>query len=82
MSSIDEKIKFLERKLFEQSQSIDELTKNFQKLISINKKSKFSSRLSIYEDSIIQTKGEILHFFFKFVSQFLIYNLNFKYKPL
>ena len=59
MSSIDEKIKFLERKLFEQSQSIDELTKNFQKLISINKKSKFSSRLSIYEDSIIQTNGEI-----------------------
>ena len=59
MSSIDEKIKFLERKLFEQSQSIDELTKNFQKLISINNKSKFSSRLSIYEDSIIQTNGEI-----------------------
>ena len=59
MSSTDEKIKSLERKLFDQSQIIDELTKNFEKLISINKKSKFSSRLSIYEDSIIQTNGEI-----------------------
>ena len=65
MSSTDEKIKSLERKLFDQSQIIDELTKNFEKLISINKKSKFSSRLSIYEDSIIQTNGEInqLNFF-------------------
>ena len=58
MSSTDKKIKFLERKLFDQSQSIDELTRNFDKLFSIGKKSTFSRRQTNFEDRITKNKGE------------------------
>ena len=59
MSSTDKQIKFLERKLFDQSQFIDELTKTFDKFFSTNKKSSFCRRQTIYEDSITQNRGEI-----------------------
>ena len=71
MSSTDEKIKFLERKLFDQSQSIDELTKTFDKLFSTNKNSKFCGRQTNFEYGITQNRGEMVLCFYIFY-----YSLN------
>ena len=76
MLSTDDKIEILERKLFEQSQSIDKLMKIFSKRFSIHKKSKFSRRQTVFEDDITQNKGECLYSF-NFHFQLFIYNLNY-----
>ena len=68
--STDENIKFLEQKLFYQSQSIDELTKTFDKLFSAKKNSKFCGRQTNFEDGITQNKGNI---FLKFKHFFIFY---------
>ena len=60
ISSTDEKIKFLERKLIDQSQFINELTKNFEKLFSTKNNPKFSWRQTNFEDDITKNKGNIL----------------------
>ena len=78
MSSTDEKIKFLERKLFDQSQSIAELTKNFDKLFSTNNNPKFSWRKTNLEDDITQNRGESFLRVYFFLPLF-IYNLNLIY---
>ena len=57
MSITDEKIKFLERKLFDQSQFIDDLTKTFDKLFSTNKNLKFCGTQTNYEYGITQNRG-------------------------
>ena len=75
MSSTDEKIKFLEGKLFHQSQFIDELTIKFDKLFSTNKNLKFCGRHTNCEDAITQIRGEM---FLRFLL-FFIYNLNSNY---
>ena len=65
LSKVDEKIKFLERKLFEHSQLIDELTTDFYKrklLPSKNYKQK--RRQDTFQDCIKRNKGEI---FFNFL---------------
>ena len=65
-----EKIKYLERKLFDQSQAIDEMTKTFDKLFSTNKSSKFCGRQTSYADGITQIRGEIFlqfYFFYRYL---------------
>ena len=56
-ASTDDKFKFLERKLFDESQTIDELTKTFDKLFSTKKNSKFCGKQTNFEDGITQIKG-------------------------
>ena len=75
MLTTDEKIKCLERKLSEQSKSIDELTKHFEKLFSIKNKSKMSRRPSLFEVGITRNKGENVIYFKTFVLNFT-YNFN------
>ena len=58
MLTTDEKIKSLERKLSEQSKSIDELTKTLEKLFSTDNKSTFSRRPTFFEAGITRNKGE------------------------
>ena len=78
MLTTDEKIKCLERKLSEQSKSIDELTKHFEKLFSIKNKSKMSRRPSLFEVGITRNKGENALYFEHFIF-YSTYNLNKKY---
>ena len=59
LSSTDEKIQFLEKKLFDQSKSIDELTKTFEKLFSTNKNPRYSN----LEELITQNKGTVFYVF-------------------
>ena len=73
MSSNDEKIKFLERKLFEQSEFIDQMTKTFDKLFSTNENSKFCGRQTNFEDCITQNRGKMfVCFYFFTISLFTI----------
>ena len=56
-ASTDDKFKFLERKLFDESQTIDELTKTFDKLFSTYKNLKFCGTQTNYEYGITQNRG-------------------------
>ena len=66
LSKVDEKIKFLERKLLQHSQLIDELTTNFYKLKLLPSKSLKQKRgHDTFQGYIKKDKGEILFIFFK-----------------
>ena len=61
--NVNQKIKFLERNLFENSQLINELTTNFCKLKLSPTKQK--RRQNTFQDHIKRNKGEELFDFFK-----------------
>ena len=63
LSIVDEKIDFLERKLFEYSKIIDELATSFEKLkFSLNKKSIQAGRENIFESHIKHNIGSFVFF--------------------
>ena len=81
MSSTDEIIKFLERKLLEESKSIDELTKIFETNFFNQQILKFSMKLNNVENVIKTIRLKMFYVINCFVDHTIIlnYSLFFEY---